>query len=376
MPRDQPIRAFPAALLLTFMVACAPGAPPAIERSAPGVILLVGDGVGVSYWSAALLREGSLAVERMPVVGLVDTRNAGSGITDSGAAATAYATGVRTRNGAIGVGPACRGWVGKALRALATGCDGRETIVEVAERRGMGTGLVATSAVTHATPAAFAAHVPDRSMQPEIATQVARSGVDVLLGGGRGFFDGTLRPDSLDLLTALCRRAACPNTAAALADYRPDGRRLIGLFAADGMPAAAARSPSLAAMTRAALSRLGPEPRGFFLMVEGSQPDWRGHDNAPLPIVTDEVVDFDRAVGVALAFARTNPRTLVVVTADHETGGLALTEAADTFAASYGTRDHTAELVPLFAAGPGAERFGGIRDNDEVGRILLDIVGR
>lgn len=375
------------ATVLLGIAACAPSPATApalaggeIARASEeprNVILLIGDGVGTAYWSAAKFATDSLAVESMPVVGLVDTRSSSSRVTDSAAGATVYATGVRTYNGAIGVGPGCEERVradSLAMMRNPAECEPLETVLEVARQSGMATGLVATSAVTHATPASFASHVPFRSMQPEIATQLADAGLEVLLGGGRGFFDGSLRPDSQNILPRLCEGAACLTTPAELEAYQPDGRRLVGLFAQNQMEAAPKRAPALPAMTRAALERLATDPQGFFLMVEGSQPDWRGHDNAPISTVIDEMVDFDRTIGVALEFARTHPGTLVVVTADHETGGLAIGEAADTLTGVYTTDYHTGEMVPLFAYGPGSERFGGIRENDEIGRLLMEAV--
>jgi alkaline phosphatase len=364
----------------TALAACAftPAASPPRSADAPDqVILLIADGAGTAYWTAARWSAGELAVQGMPVIGLVDTRSADSRITDSAAGATVYSAGVRTYNGAIGVGVACRARFAADSAAVMrdpASCDPLPGLFDLARERGWRTGLVATSSITHATPASFAAHVPYRRMQPEIAEQLARGDVHVMLGGGRGFFDGALRRDRRDLLAGLCAAARCIGTPEELAAYRPDGRPLVGLFAENQMPAAAERRPSLPEMTRVALETLRQGGRGFVLMVEGSQPDWRGHENATLPALTAEMVDFDRTVAVVLEFARQNPRTLVVVTADHETGGLSLAEDADTAKALYPTDYHTGEMVPLFAAGPGAERFGGIRDNAEVGRLLREAV--
>jgi alkaline phosphatase len=378
-------------LSLLTAAACAPApmgssaAAPAAAAPAPvspeinNVILMIGDGTGISYWSAAKFAVGELAVEEMPVVGLVDTRSSSSRVTDSAAGATVYATGVRTYNGAIGVGPACQDLVKRDSAAIArdpASCDPLETVLEVAERQGQATGLVATSTITHATPASFGAHVPNRSMQPEIAEQLAAAPIDVLLGGGRGFFSGATRPDSANLLEALCESAACLSTPAELAAYQPDDRRLVGLFAEGGMDPARTRTPGLPELTRVALEKLSRDPKGFFLMVEGSQPDWRGHENAPLSEAVDEVVDFDRTIATVLEFARTHPGTLVVVTADHETGGLALGEEDGSLVGAYTTDYHTAEMVPLFAFGPGAERFAGIQENYEVGRTLMELVSQ
>jgi len=384
------------------------------------VILIIGDGVGTGYWTAVRMASNPLAVEQFPVAGLVDTRNSEDKVTDSAAAGTAFSAGVRTYNGAIGVD-----------------VDGNAvtTVLEVAQRRGLATGLVATSSITHATPAAFASHVPDRYMEWEIARQLARAGVDVMLAGGRRWFDPKQRPDSLDLLSDLKSRSTYVQTPSELAELNTEAMEgLLGLFADGHLPAAPGRFPTLPAMTRAALQILDQDPDGFFLMVEGSQPDWRGHDNEPMDAITAEMLDLDEAVGVALEYQARNPETLIVVTADHDTGGLAVQQigarrlltrvaaTADSIRAQmseartvmdpdlasladsvswyagrfsrlsrgraellgdssllvtrYTTGSHTAEMVPLFASGPGAERFGGIKENWQVGELLKEAVSR
>ncbi len=357
--------------LATLAASCADAAPPT------RVILFIGDGAGTSYWTAASLATDSLAVKQFPVVGLVDTQSSDSKITDSAAAATAYASGIRTYNGALGVDPDTNAVL---------------TVLEVAQQRGMATGLVATSSLTHATPAAFASHVSNRQKHWEIARQLAEAGVDVLLGGGRRYFEATSRTDGLDLLAAMAAEGAVLITQDEFQDLDTDSvSTLIGLFASDHMPDVYSRVPSLPEMTSRALEVLDKDPDGFFLMVEGSQPDWWGHDNATLDSVTAEMLDLDRAIGVALEYQRRHPSTLIVATADHETGGLALqfakpqpshdgsaatadTAAAPELVAGYTTGSHTASMVPLFASGPGAERFGGVNDNWIIGRLLLEAV--
>jgi alkaline phosphatase len=384
------------------------------------VILFIGDGAGASYWTAAAFAKDRLAVESFPVAGLVNTRSSDSKITDSAAAGTAFSAGVRTFNGGIGMDP---------------DSNSVTTVLEVARSRGLATGLVATSSITHATPAAFVSHVPDRYMEWEIARQIAEADVDVLLAGGRRFFDPTFRPDSLDLLSRIVARYPYVETDSQLANLQTDElTRLVGLFAEEYLPEAPLRSPSLPAMTRAALEVLDHDPEGFFLMIEGSQPDWRGHDRDPLPAIEAEMLDLDDAVAVALEYQARHPETLIVVTADHETGGLAiqqmgarrvlaraaatadsavarlaeasglvnaelgmkakrvsrdLVELSDllrleagviedlpTLVARYTTGSHTGQMVPLFASGPGAEAFGGIKENWRIGELLKVAVSR
>jgi alkaline phosphatase len=336
------------------------------------VILFIGDGLSLSQWTAARFASQPLAVERMAEIGLIDTRphEPSSGlVTESSSAATAYSTGVRTYNGAIGVGP--------DSQVL-------QTVLERAEELGMATGLVATSSVTDATPAAFASHVPDQTLYLEIARQMASIDLEVLMGGGRAWFDGS-QPDSVNLLERMNERYTVVEDAAALDAQAADATALLGLFTRGGMPPAGARSPTLAAMTGAALKVLAKDRDGFFIMVEGSQIDWRGHHNAPLDELVAEVLDFDRAIAVALDFRERHPETLVLVVGDHETGGLALHPAEGggptvSLQANYTTSGtaygHTAQMVPLFADGPGAERFGGILDNAEVGRRLRALIER
>lgn len=335
------------------------GEPPSGPFS---VILFIGDGTGTAQWSAAAMSASNLAIESFPVVGLVDTRASNSRVTDSAAGATAFAAGVRTFNGAIGVAP---------------DSTPVRTVLELAESRRMATGLVATSTLTHATPASFAAHVPSRAMHLEIAADIAEREIEVLLGGGLRYFDPAQRPDGQDLLGRITRGAAYVTTPE---EFRAlDTKavpKLVGLFANDNPPPAGSRAPSLAELTRGALDVLARDRDGFFLMVEGSQIDWRAHENGTLQEVIAEVLDLDLALREALRFqAERRGNTLIVVVADHETGGLALHgDAMGIFRAHYTTEGHTAEMVPLFAAGPGASAFGGVLDNDVVGRLLLDMV--
>jgi alkaline phosphatase len=334
---------------------------PAQQSDPPRVILLIADGTGIAHWTVGLLATDSAAILRFPVVGLVDTRNVEGRITDSAASATAFATGVLTYNRAIGVGP----------DSMAI-----ETVLERAASRGMATGLVATSSLVHATPASFATHVPDRYQYEEIARQLAGSPVDVLLGGGREFFDPGVRKDGRDYLSVLGRNrrwavgeddlAGAPGTG---------GPGLVGLFADNEMPTAEqGRSPTLAKMTAAAIEVLDRNPEGFFLMVEASQIDWLAHDNEPFDRLAPEILDCDAAIRVALEFVSTRPGALLIVVADHETGGLAVVDEDGRWATTYSSRGHTAEFVPLFASGAGAERFGGTQRIDEIGRRLGEVV--
>ncbi len=323
--------------------------------------MFIGDGAGTGHWTAANFAADALAVRSFPVAGLVDVRSTSDDITDSAASATSYAAGVPTYSGAIGVD---RDTVPVT------------TILEMAAVCGMGTGVVATSSITHATPAAFAAHVSNREMQFEIARQMVDQNVTVVLGGGLRFFHPSMRPDTLDLIDAIRTTHAFVQTAAEFDGIEPDTvAALWGLFAPNHMPPVSIRRPTLARMTDVALEILDRNAAGFFLLVEGSQPDWRSHENAPLEAVVAEMLDLDQAIGSAVQYRERHPETLIVVTGDHETGGLAIQrDGTGALAAAYTSGGHTAAMVPLFAVGPGAERFGGINTNSRVGRLLLELV--
>jgi alkaline phosphatase len=351
------------------------GVPP--EGYPSRVILMLADGAGLTQWTAALHAGAPLAVQSMPVVGLVDTPSATHRVTDSGASATAYATGRRTLNRAIGVGPGCPEILRRdsaAVRANPAMCDPLESVLNVARGRGRAVGIVTTAMVIDASPAAFVARSPSRYWYDEIADQYVAAELDVLLGGGRGYFEGGARYDRRNVMEALCQGAHCITTADELERYSPDDRRLVGLFAGGAMPKVAERQPTLPRMVRAALERLDRNPAGFFAMFESEGTDDAGHSNVSLAEMASEMIDFDRAVGVALDFARRTPGTLLVVLSDHESGGMSILQRGDSVFAAYTTGGHSATMVPLFAFGPGAERFGGIKRNDEVGRILMDLV--
>jgi len=357
------LRLVSTAILFGVLTACrgtdvpeTPG-PAAADGAPPRVILVIADGTGISHWTAGMLSSDSLALWRFPVTGLVDTRNVEGKITDSAASATAYATGVLTFNRFIGMGP---------------DSSILETVMEQASRRGMSTGLVATSSIVHATPASFASHVLDRGEYEEIASQMAGSAVNVLLGGGRVYFDPAHREDGVDYLNELGRDRQTVSNAAELSAVREvEASGLIGLFADNAMPAAdEGRTPTLAEMTSAALAVVDRDPDGFLLVVEASQIDWLAHDNQPFERVASEVLDCDAALHIALDYLERTPGALVVVVADHETGGTTVLEGAAGWELRYSSGGHTAELVPMFAAGAGAAAFSGLHTADDVGRLL------
>ncbi len=333
------------------------------------VILLIGDGMGLAQMSTAYFykENGAPNFSRFPVVGLSQTSSSKEKITDSAAGATAFATGKRTYNGAIGVDDEK---------------DPVETLVERFEERGKMTGVIATSSITHATPASFYAHVESRRKEDEIARQLVSSEVDFFAGGGQRYFSEGVNSD---LIKEANKQGITLNFDSLLAPEPLSTGRYGFLLADRGMPAMAeGRGDFLPRATEIAINFLDQEKEGFFLMVEGSQIDWGGHANNADYIIR-EVIDFDEAVGRALDFAEKDGNTLVIVTADHETGGFSLSSEKKrvpfqglkndyhSIAPTFSTDGHSATMVPVLAFGPGAELFSGIYLNTEIHRKIVQL---
>jgi len=320
------------------------------------IILMIGDGMGTSQvYAGYTFNKGSLNMERFPVSGFSIT-NSMSYVTDSGAGATAIATGQKTFNGAIGVDS-----TGKPLK----------TILEWAEQFGKATGLVATCAITHATPASFIAHQVKRADYERIASDFLNTDIDLFIGGGKNHF--TNRKDNVDLTKMMEMKGY--HLAYTLTELKSISTLPVAaLLDTLHLPRwSAGRGDMLPQSVGEALRLLSEDPDGFFLMIEGSQIDWGCHDN-DLPYLSQEVVDFDRAVGLALDFARDNGETLVIVTADHETGGLALNDgkiSTGEMTAVFSGDDHTGVMVPVFAYGPFSETFSGVQQNTDLFRKMM-----
>jgi alkaline phosphatase len=319
------------------------------------IILLIGDGMGVTQITAGMYMNGNtLNLERCKVVGLHKSTASNNLVTDSAAGATAFACGKKTYNGAIGVGP-----------------DKQpiKTILEYAEEKGLATGLVATSTITHATPASFIAHVEQRKMMEAIAADFMKTEVDLFIGGGKKYFDN--RDDNRNLSNELREKGYF------ISDFVTDDLttlelpkdKNVGYFTANDNPLPAYQGRDyIGVATEKAINYLDQKnDNGFFLMVEGSQIDWGGHANNSDYIIS-EVIDFDKAVKAALDFAEKDGNTLVVITADHETGGYAINKGStmDSLVTAFTTDYHTADLIPVFAFGPKAADFGGIYENTAI----------
>lgn len=339
------------------------------DRPIKNVIFIIGDGTGLVQLTSGQYNlvgtEGLLHVQTMPVTGIVKTYAENSLITDSASGATAYSCGVKTDNGMIA--------------QLPDGTDCK-TILEIAEEKGLSTGIVSTSGVTHATPASYAAHVPARRMYSEIANQYLTSGMEVILGGGTEYFipsseSESNREDDRNLVEEFKEAGYEYVDSKTSLDAAGNGK-LLGLFSPSGMPSEG-RTPTLAEMSSKAISILSENKDGFFLMIEGSQIDWGSHDN-DTPYVLREVKDFDAAIETALNFAKEDGETLVIVTADHETGGMTINGPyGDTskIQIAWTTTGHTGVPVPLMAYGPHAIEFTGWWDNTEIGQKVAELLG-
>ncbi|MDC8005631.1 alkaline phosphatase [Aureisphaera galaxeae] len=323
------------------------------------IILLVGDGMGLSEVSASLFfKESASNFERFPTVGLIKTSAADKLITDSAAGATAFASGIKTYNGAVGVD---------------TDSMDVKTIVEHVSERDIATGVISTSAITHATPAAFYAHSKSRRDEETIASYLPKSGIDFFAGGGLKFFNK--RKDSIDMIAELETKGFAMDTVAL--SKKTDGKQGF-LLAQGGMPTMETRGDFLPQAAQLAIEHLSENDNGFFLMIEGSQIDWGGHDN-DADYLIGELLDFDTTIGKVLDFAEANGETLVIVTADHETGGFTLSPKEGNYneiAPSFSTTGHSATMVPVFAMGPGSENFGGIYENTEIYHKMMAVFGK
>lgn len=330
------------------------------------IIFLIGDGMGTSQVSAAYFygeEDSQPNFSRFPILGLINTTSGSDRITDSGAGATAFSIGQKSYNGAIGVD-----MQGEAV----------QTVNEILEDQGWQSGVISTSGITHATPASFYAHVAKRSQQYDIATSLVHSNISFFAGGGQKWFIN--RPDSLNYLDSLTHYGfSVGMDSLGSADH---SKRVGYLLANDGLLAKhEGRDDFLPNATTEALEYFAQSDKPFFLMVEGSQIDWGGHENNG-DYVIQEVLDFDKTIGVALDYAEKHHNTLVVVTADHETGGFSLSGDGKSMSGygeispTFSTGGHTATLIPVFAYGPGADYFGGVYENTAIFSKFFEALGQ
>ena len=357
------------------------------------VIYLIGDGMGFGAVSSLLLSEDSVTgFEQAPVIGLSETCSANNYVTDSPAGGTALACGIRTKNGYLGVDPE-----GKPLTS----------ILRKAQAMGKRSGIVVNTVLTEATPAAFYAGVTSRSMSFDIAKQFTESGVDVAIGAGLEPF--IKRPDSLDLTATLINKGYDVHL-----DWKTvlntTSKKFVGILpmgdvhrrnesgnttagAADGAEVCLAAKLAASSEENGDTTRLS-EPtvylekatvkalevlsndnrQGFFLMIESAIIDGYGHNNDSEGMI-EEMKEFDNTLRQLVAYVNQHPETLLVVTADHETGGTGVSyksyEVGSTTPVqlSFSTKGHTGTVVPVFAYGAGAEAFAGIMKNTDLPKI-------
>lgn len=342
------------------------------NKTPKNVILLIGDGTGLSQISSAFyFKESTPNYARFKHIGLINTSSSREDITDSAAGATAFASGVKTYNGAIGVAD-----------------DSTEvaTIVEIVSPKNIKSGVISTSSIVHATPASFYAHALNRGFYEEIAADMTVSDIDFFAGGGTKFFNS--RKDGRDLFKDLRAKQFHIDTTKlgdfnSIKSYSKAGY----LFGANHMPPTAkGRGDYLPRATELGIQFLNKDNSNFFLMVEGSQIDWGGHANDSDYLVS-ELIDFDNVIGKALDFAKRDGNTLVIVTADHETGGFTLASTKKKNAegkeysdyaeitGTFSTGGHSATLIPVFAYGPGAEEFIGVYQNNDIFHKIRKVTG-
>lgn len=310
------------------------------------VILMIGDGNGLSQISSSVLaNKGQLTLTQLKNIGLIKTTAADNFTTDSAAGASAFATGQKTKNRFIGVDPS-----GKPL----------PNMTEILSEKGFSTAIITTDEIVGATPSAFYAHQKDRGMEKEIAQDLTKAKLNFFAAGGKSKVSNLK-----DFKTAENTKQIAESKAEKLAYY----------FSDNGVPQVLkGRGNLLAETVESSLQFLINKKKPFFMMVEAAQIDSGGHGNNVGTIVT-EGIDFDRAITKVIQFADQNPGTLVVITADHETGGFSIPHgdmATCTIEGDFTTDDHSATLIPVFSYGPKSENFTGVYQNNEIFHKILN----
>jgi alkaline phosphatase len=350
---------------LTLLGSCAPElaefsgkeGDDSAEEQAKNIILLLGNGMGVSQITAGLYHKKRLHLENFPVVGIHKPTSFDNLITDAAAGATAISCGIKTYNGALGVDS-------DTMRVT--------NIMEEADLKGYETGLLSSSSLTYPSLAAFYAHLPS-SDDPELtASELLLSGIDLFIGGGADYFN--LRSDERNFLELLKKKEYevykhFGSWKREIPDFSPENK--IAFFTARQDPPSAREGrdylPIAAQKAIEYLMARSQEKQGFFLVIESSHFD-KGARNNDTETVIDEVLDFDKVVKVALDFAQSDGETLVLLTADHETGGFALNVGStdQDLIGAFTTTEPTGTLLPVFAYGPGANRFSGMYENSAI----------
>lgn len=322
--------------------------------------------MGINYVGANLLTDPNSPFKEFKSIGLSLTCSADKLITDSAAGATAIATGYRTKNHYVSVDS-----ISNPLY----------TIFEHGKKLGLSIGIVVTSSISHATPGAFVGHTPDRQDQTTIAAQIINQNVEVIIGSGAKYFlpkslNGE-RVDGRNIVNEFKDKGYFVTDKVDELLSAKINQKIFAVEFGDGLPWALERDYTLGDLTKIAINSLKTNDGGFILMIEGSQIDWAGHDHRSNELL-EEMKDFSTAIRAALDFAKSDSSTLVLITSDHETGGMSITKGSKDskeLEMLYTTGSHTASPVGIFTFGPGEELFQGVQENYEIGRklfLLLD----
>lgn len=321
-------------------------------KKVKNVILMIGDGMSLMHvYTAWAANRGKLWLENAQATGLSKTWAVKKLVTDSGSGGTSLATGVKTVYHAVGVDPE-----GKPLTSL----------VDVAKELGKDAGMAVTCRLWDATPCDFCGHNIDRDKEEELVGDYPTSGVDFVFGGGAQKF--TNRKDGRDIFKELQKKGY--HVSRTLDDFfaYDKNSRIFAVPYDKDTPLPDERGDLLARASMKGISLMNQNKNGFFMMIEGSQLDDYGHFNQ-LDLLMKETLDFDQTVGEVMKWAAKDGETLVVVTADHETGGLTLVNGnkdEGRVECCFSTKDHSGAMVPVYAFGPGAENFTGIFENTDV----------
>ena len=328
------------------------------QNKEPNIILMIADGMGLTHISSGMYaQKNSTVLEEFEYVGLSKTHSLNRLVTDSAASGTAMASGVKTGNGVIGIDK---------------NNNFRQSILEISKERGYKAGLVVTSSIVHATPASFYANVNSRYTYETIALQLSEHDVDVFVGGGKKYF--TDRKDGRNLIEEMDSYTFVED----FIEFEAAKSEKIGFFTYDEEPPSLlqGRTPALDKMVSVSLQKLENQGAPFFMLVEASQIDWGSHDNN-MNYMISEFKEFDKTLGKILAFAKENGNTLVIVTADHETGGLSLIGGnykKGKVKGKFNTGGHSATMVPVFSFGPSSEKFSGIYENTAIFDKMLQVL--
>lgn len=326
---------------------------PTKANKVKNVILMIADGMGISHFSSAwIANRGSMFMDNVMYTGLVRTYSYNKLITDSGAAATAMATGEKANYHAIAVDPNTN----VPLISL----------TDLANTKGLSTGILVTCGLTDATPATFCANNTDRENLEDIAVDFTTCNVDFIFGGGRRQFHNR-KSDNRDLLSEMKNQGyqVCSTIDETL---NSNSDKILAIVEEGQLAPAHQRGNIFQKATRKALETLSKNKKGFFAMIEGSRVDDYGHFNE-LPKLIAEIGDFDRTVGQVLEWAEKDGKTLVIILSDHETGGLSITGGSienGKVEGKFANTGHSGILVPVYAYGPQSHQFTGIIENTEI----------